>query len=67
MPGNCFGAMSYLLAAPRVATAIALDDIELVTINSENINNLMNEFPGFFVEMLKEMAVRFRETNKLID
>jgi len=51
--GKCFGAMSYLLAAPRVATAIALDDVELVTINSENINNLMNEFPGFFVEMLK--------------
>ena len=67
LAGRCFGEMSFLLAAPRVATAIALDDVELVTINGENISNLMNDFPGFVVEMLKEMAVRLRETNKLID
>jgi len=65
--GKCFGELSFLLAAPHVAKAITLDDVELVTINSENINNLMNEFPWFVVEMLKEMAVRLRETNKLID
>ena len=65
--GKCFGEISFLLAAPRVARAVALDDVELVTVSGENINNLMNEFPGFVVEMLKEMAVRLRETNKLID
>jgi CRP-like cAMP-binding protein len=65
--GKCFGEMSFLLAAPRVAKAIALDDVELVTINSENINNLMNEFPGFVIEMLKEMAARLRAADKLID
>jgi membrane protein len=65
--GKCFGEMSFLLAAPRVATAIALEDVELVTVNSENINNLMNEYPGFVIDMLRDLAIRLRETNKLID
>lgn len=65
--GKCFGEMSFLLSAPRVASAVALDDVELVTISNENINSLMNEFPEFVVEMLREMALRLREANRLID
>jgi membrane protein len=65
--GECFGGLSFLLASKRVATATALDDVELVIINNENINNLMNEYPEFVVEMLREMALRLREANKLID
>ena len=65
--GKCFGEMSFLLAAPRVATAIALDDVELVRINNENVNNLMNEFPELVVEMLRDMALRLREADRLID
>jgi membrane protein len=67
MSGKCFGEMSFLLAAPRVATAIALEDVELVTINSENISKMMNEFPEFVVDLLRDLAIRLRETNKLID
>lgn len=65
--GKCFGEMSFLLAAPRVATAIALEDVELVTLNSENIGKMMNEFPEFVIDMLRDLAMRLRETNKLID
>jgi len=65
--GKYFGEMSYLLLAPRVVTAVALDDVELVAISHENINRLMNEYPEFVIEMLQEMAVRLREMNKLID
>jgi membrane protein len=65
--GKCFGEMSFLLAAPRVATAVALEDVELVMISNENINNLMNAFPEFVVGMLREMAARLRETDRLID
>lgn len=64
---KCFGEMSFLLSSPRVVTAIALDDAELVTISNENLNNLMNEYPSFVVEMLRNMAKRVREMNKLID
>ncbi len=65
--GRCFGGMSFLLSTSRQARAVALEDAELVTINNENINNLMNEFPAFVVEILREMAERLRETNKVID
>jgi membrane protein len=65
--GRCFGGMSFLLSSSRVARAVALEDVELVTINNENINKLMNEFPEFVVEILREMAERLRETNKVID
>jgi len=65
--GKCFGEMSFLLSAPRVVMAVALEDVELVEISNENINNLMNEYPEFVVEMLRDLAERVRETNKLID
>ncbi len=64
-PGRAFGGMSFLLSAPRMARAEALEDVELVTISNENINNLMNEYPEFVVSMLREMARRLRESNKV--
>jgi membrane protein len=65
--GKCFGEMSFLLAAPRVAAAFALEDTELVRIDNENVTQLMNEYPEFVVEMLREMALRLREADRLID
>jgi len=65
--GMSFGGLSFLLTSPRMATAIALEDVELVALNNENINSLMNEYPEFVVEMLREMALRLRETNKVMD
>ena len=65
--GKCFGGMSFLLSSPRVATAAALEDAELIVLNNENINNLMNEYPEFVVDMLREMAGRLRDANKGID
>jgi membrane protein len=65
--GKSFGGLSFLLSSPRAATAVALEEVELVMLNNENIGNLMNEFPEFVVEMLREMALRLRETNRLID
>jgi signal-transduction protein with cAMP-binding, CBS, and nucleotidyltransferase domain len=65
--GKCFGEMSFLLSLPRVVTATALDDVEVVAISNENINNLMNEYPAFVVEMLRDMAKRVREASILTD
>jgi membrane protein len=65
--GKYFGVMSYLLSAPRVATAVALDDVELVVISHENINKLENQYPELVAGMLREMAERLRETNMLLD
>ncbi len=65
--GRCFGGMSFLLSSPRMAQAVALEDVELVAVGNENIENLMNEYPAYIVEILRDMAARLRETNTVID
>jgi YihY family inner membrane protein len=65
--GQYFGVVSFLLATPRIAAAVAQDDVELVIITRQNITNLMNESPEFILAMLKETAMRLRETNKLFE
>lgn len=65
--GKCFGEISFLLASTRLSTAIATDDVELVSVNNENVALLLNEYPEFVVDMLREMALRLRGAGKLID
>lgn len=62
-----FGVVSFLLDSPRIATAVALDDVELVMITRQNISLLMNESPDFIITMLKETALRLKETNSLFE
>ncbi len=64
--GKYFGEMSFLLSQPRSATAVAREDTELIAISDRTIGTLMNEYPEFIIEMLREMATRLRETNKLV-
>jgi len=63
---NFFGEMSFLLAQPRSATTVALDDVELLAISNDTIVTLMNEFPELVLSMLRNMARKLRETNRLI-
>ncbi|MFA5074259.1 MAG: YhjD/YihY/BrkB family envelope integrity protein [Nitrospirota bacterium] len=65
--GKCFGAISFLLSLPRRAVAIAREDVSLVVIKNENITPLINQYPEVIIEMLKEIALRFREENKTVD
>ena len=65
--GQYFGVVSFLLATPRIAAAIAQDNVELVLITRQNIADLMSESPEFILAMLKETAMRLRETNKLLE
>lgn len=65
--GQYFGVVSFLLATPRIAAAVAQDDVELVMITRRNLINLMSESPEFILAMLKETAVRLRETNKMFE
>jgi len=44
-----------------------VEDVELVVITRQNITNLMNESPEFILSMLRETALRLRETNKLFE
>lgn len=66
-PGQYFGVISFLLATPRIAEAVAVEDAELVMITQQNITNLMNDSPEFILSMLRETALRLRETSKLLE
>ncbi len=65
--GQYFGVVSYLLATPRIAAAVAQDDVELVMITRQNITDLMNESPEFILAILRETAMRLKETNELFE
>jgi hypothetical protein len=66
-PGQHVGVASFLLDAPRIASAVAVEDAELVVIDRESIGHLMHESPGTVLAILKEIAERLRDTNKLIE
>lgn len=65
-PGHYFGVMGLLLDEPRLTSAVALEDTELVVINTENMRTLTHESPELVWKMLKDLAKRFREVDKLI-
>ncbi len=62
--GDYFGEMSFLLSIPRVATAVVLEDVELITINDQTMDRLMKEFPEFMIKMVREMAKQLREPER---
>lgn len=65
--GEFFGEMSFLLGVARTASAVALEDVELIVINDQTVKSLIDEFPDFILKMLKEMASRLREMNRMVD
>jgi YihY family inner membrane protein len=65
--GKYFGEMAFLLREKRVASAVALEDTDLIIINTRNMDALMKEFPEIIIDMLREVASRLRETDKLLD
>lgn len=65
--GQYFGVASFLLGTPRIATAIAAQDCELVAITSRNLNHLLHDSPDLIMSMLREVAIRLRETNKMVE
>ena len=63
--GQYFGMVSFLLGTPRTASAAVIEDAELVMINQQNISGLMQESPELIIAMLKEVAGRMREANRV--
>jgi membrane protein len=57
-PGGCFGVGSFLLSSRREATAVALEDVNAVAVNNDNIYALMDEHPEIVMEVLRWLARR---------
>jgi CRP/FNR family transcriptional regulator, cyclic AMP receptor protein len=65
-PGGVFGEMALIDAAPRSATAVALTLCTLVPISAERFTTLIQETPGFALEIMKSMAVRLRSMDRRV-
>jgi len=53
--GSIVGELCILKSMPRIVTAVALTDSELLTLSTENFNRLTEQHPELSVRLLKGM------------
>jgi CRP-like cAMP-binding protein len=63
-PGELFGEMAILEAAPRSASAIALDDCVLLEFNKENFELIMSSNPQIALTLLRTLVKRIRDQRR---
>jgi CRP/FNR family transcriptional regulator, cyclic AMP receptor protein len=63
-PGGIFGEMALVEEQPRVATAVAKTDAELVRIDRKRFLFLVQQTPYFSLQLMAIMATRIRQMNK---
>ncbi len=62
--GGFFGEMALLEGAPRSASAHALSECRLMSIDRRKFDFLIQKTPDFVVEMMRVMAARIRRMNE---
>jgi len=65
--GDFFGEMSLLEGLPRTATAITLEDSELIAINGGIFDQMIKSNIEIAVRMLRKLSMRLRETTEQLD
>ncbi|MFH1811786.1 MAG: Crp/Fnr family transcriptional regulator [Pseudomonadota bacterium] len=65
-PGESFGEMSILDQTTRSATAMALEETDLVVVEEHAFENMLKERPDIAVRLLKKLSARLREANRQI-
>jgi len=63
-PGEIFGEMAILEAAPRSATAIAMDTVAALEFNQETFDILMQGNPQVALTLLKLFAMRIHDQKR---
>ena len=64
--GGVFGEMALIDSSPRSATAVAVTDCTLVSVTAERFKALIQETPGFALEIMSIMAMRLRSMDRRI-
>ncbi|MEF3694258.1 MAG: ATP-binding protein [Candidatus Cloacimonadota bacterium] len=62
-PGECFGEMSIINDAPRSATVIALDDVEVLAIPRKVFMDFTFTHPVVMFNLIQTISGRLRSTN----
>ncbi len=65
-PGDMFGELSLLDNGPRTATALALDDTELLVLDRGDLLLFLRKKPDAALDMLTVMGQRMRQTGELL-
>lgn len=65
-PGDVFGEISLLDGGPRTATAIAIDDSEVLRLDRESLQELVTTHPHAAIDLLTVMGRRLRSTDELL-
>jgi CRP/FNR family transcriptional regulator, cyclic AMP receptor protein len=64
-PGECFGELALLDAAPRSATVTAETDMRLVVLSSREFWAVMDDNPGVRRKVLAAVAERIRDAERI--
>jgi len=62
--GDCFGEMNLLDDQPRSATAHALEDTSVLTLEKERLRGLVINYPELSLSMLRSLSLRIRSANE---
>jgi CRP/FNR family transcriptional regulator, cyclic AMP receptor protein len=64
--GDCFGEIAVVTEIHRTAAARALDDTRLLVIEEHQFLELISEYPVIAKNIMKSMAMKLYEANRLI-
>lgn len=64
-PGEILGEMALIDVSPRSATATAISDCRLVSVDQHRFTFLVQETPYFAIHVMKVLADRLRKMNQV--
>jgi CRP/FNR family cyclic AMP-dependent transcriptional regulator len=64
--GEIFGEMALIDRSPRSARAVALSASEVVPIDEKRFLFFVEQMPMFSLQLLRTIAARLRDTNRLL-
>ncbi len=66
-PNDSFGEMAILDNQPRSADAIALDKVDVYTLQRDDFISVIHEHPDIAVEVMKTLSLRIRTANQMVE
>jgi CRP/FNR family transcriptional regulator, cyclic AMP receptor protein len=66
-PGESFGEMAILDGQPRSADAIAIDKVEVYTLQRQDFVQVIRNHPDIAIHVMKLLSERIREANQMVE